>query len=1472
MQRSQRDRAKPGTSRIQAYKLARESGNRAGNWEGERDEDDDAVYDVVTDEQYKFVVKKRLDQDDFIEDDGVEGYVDNGLDDFGEHDYSDESDREAKRKAKKLKEKAKAVPKRAAKPAPPEPTISAYKPKADPTEEADFMESLLSGLETSARQPAPKPATRVSRKRKQSADADDFTSYRDYSGFPSSDAASDGGYTDDAAPFSPAKRAKTARSRAPQARSRAIDVPPPEAETEAPDYTNDVPDYLDDGATGGGDLDTMDFDDEMLANFDISAVKKEEEDVRMDDLVPTRPTPKSRPIKSEGGPPAWLNIHASIPLAETDSLGTGLANDSATTDIKAFEDDGSFRFYWLDQHEADGNIHLIGKCINKAAKNPNARWISCCVTVKGLQRNLYVLKRETSLSEDEPVTDVSVYQEFNAIRRDAGIQKFKAKWVQRKYAFGEKDVPMEPHQYMKVVYGFDEPALDARNKKVQEAMTNSETIARIFGANTSAFELFVLKRKIKGPCWLSIKEPELSDSKISWTNIEVVVTDPKDIKPIRDEPGLQDGPPLNMMSLTIRTIANYESNQSELVCASARVWSNLSIEESRHINEIPCAVHTFVRPLQQGMWPTGFEDEAKKERDVNGRRITPITVCTNEFNLISKLLVLIQKADPDVIVGHDIVGSHLDVLLHRIKTLKSPNWSRIGRFVRKRQPDVGRQGTNLRFVAGRLVCDIASDGAKSMITSTTWSMTEMCSTHLRIEREDIDPDDVHSYFDPSDSSAARLVHFVRHTEMDAYFQMAIVKEVQILPLTRQLTELAGNSWNKTLNGGRAERNEYILLHKFHAEKYIVPDKTFGKKAAAVVKAEAEEGDQGVATTSRGRRDKFKGGLVFDPKRGLWTTYIIVMDFNSLYPSIIREYNIDFTTVNIAEHMASDEPPAPPEKGIPQGVLPGLIATYVKHRQEVKKLMKNPNLPEAKRKAYDIRQLALKLTANSMYGCLGFEYSRFYARPLAALTTQLGRETLTRTRELAEEMGLDVVYGDTDSVFVNSNKTTIQEARAIADEFKKAVNKQYDLLEIDLDSVFARLLLLQKKKYAALKIDGPIDNPIQVQEVKGLDMKRREYCDLSKDASRFVLQQVLSGEPTDTVVEMIYDYLTNLSEKVREGKVPDDKFRINKRLGKDPKDYPDAKSQPHVQVALRMRDRQQAVRSGQVIPYIFCIGAAEDSKDAGKQSQAERAKHPDELRRSDGALKIDYEFYLTNQILPPVERLCDPIEGMERARLAECLGLDPRRFQTSTATDREERSFGSLDSQIPDSERFKGCQPFSVRCRRCKSSFAFGALVPTVENDIKTSIFTATGPKCPGCKEELGLVSMQVQLENFIRHQIQSYYEGWTICQDSTCQNETRMMGVYAKRCLKECKGQVVMQYSDLRLYTQLTYLRSLFDAERALSKVRDTNQKTGLQTLIGTNLKPLVAMRDTVDRFMNMCARHWVKLEDIFGYMTLPKS
>lgn len=170
--------------------------------------------------------------------------------------------------------------------------------------------------------------------------------------------------------------------------------------------------------------------------------------------------------------------------------------------------------------------------------------------------------------------------------------------------------------------------------------------------------------------------------------------------------------------------------------------------------------------------------------------------------------------------------------------------------------------------------------------------------------------------------------------------------------------------NKTLNGGRAERNEYILLHEFHKLKYVCPDKTFGKKTPKI-EPEADDADgEGRTKTSKSKRDKYKGGLVFEPRRGLWDKFILVMDFNSLYPSIIQEYNIDFTTVErvpeevwhliscaftflIYSQEEEDKIPEPPSAEVPQGVLPRLIATLVQRRRQVKQLMKDRSINHAK---------------------------------------------------------------------------------------------------------------------------------------------------------------------------------------------------------------------------------------------------------------------------------------------------------------------------------------------------------------------------------------------------------------------------------------------------------------------------------------------------------------------------------------------
>ncbi|KAK3015455.1 hypothetical protein RJ639_006817, partial [Escallonia herrerae] len=175
----------------------------------------------------------------------------------------------------------------------------------------------------------------------------------------------------------------------------------------------------------------------------------------------------------------------------------------------------------------------------------------------------------------------------------------------------------------------------------------------------------------------------------------------------------------------------------------------------------------------------------------------------------------------------------------------------------------------------------------------------------------------------------------------------------------------------------------------------------------------------------------------------------------------------------------------------------------------------------------------------------------------------------------------------DSIMIYSGLYDIVKAKAIAGKVIQEVNKKYKCLEIDLDGLYKRMLLLKKKKYAAVKVqfkDGP-----EVKERKGLDIVRRDWSVLSKEVGEFCLDQILSEKSCEEVVESIHNELKKVQDDMRNGEIALEKYVITKTLTRPPEAYPDAKSQPHVEVALRLKQSGivTGCSAGDTVPYIIC---------------------------------------------------------------------------------------------------------------------------------------------------------------------------------------------------------------------------------------------------------------------------------------------
>jgi DNA polymerase alpha subunit A len=627
----------------------------------------------------------------------------------------------------------------------------------------------------------------------------------------------------------------------------------------------------------------------MTASVNISATRQIKKIVKPDPYPSPATSSPARAADADVDSASWNNINHKL------NVVTGTPSEPRSVgkiDFKdAIEEDGSLNMFWTDYTEVNGSLCLFGKVLNKKTKSH----VSCFVKIDNILRKLYFLPRQNRVQDDEEsgeeVDMMAIYSEVDAIMTKMNVGVHKIKPCTRKYAFELPDVPKET-QYLKLFYPYTKPALDMNLK--------GETFSRVFGTNTALFEQFVLWKNIMGPCWLKIQDADFGVLKnASHCRLEVLLDHPNMVSVISENECPPD-PPLILMSLAMRTTFNSKDNRREILAISARIYEDVSLSDTTPADKLRCRTFTLIRP-NGAAFPVGFETLAKE------RKRGLIKLWKQESEMLTFFLAQVDVVDPDVIMGHQLEGVDYSVLLSRLHDRKTHQWSRIGRFRRTQWPSsIGNVGGNVfeerRIMSGRLLCDLANDAGKSvMFKCQSWTLTEMCNLYLSSDdrRRDIDND---AALKTWATTKAGMMDYISHIEADTYFITALALRTQILPLTKVLTNLAGNSWARTLTGTRAERNEYILLHRFHKNKYICPDKQTFRGRQAVEELD-EEGGEGTR-----KKDKYKGGLVFEPERGLYDKFVLVMDFNSLYPSIIQEYNICFTTVDRTKLVSLRLPP------------------------------------------------------------------------------------------------------------------------------------------------------------------------------------------------------------------------------------------------------------------------------------------------------------------------------------------------------------------------------------------------------------------------------------------------------------------------------------------------------------------------------------------------------------------------------------
>lgn len=607
----------------------------------------------------------------------------------------------------------------------------------------------------------------------------------------------------------------------------------------------------------------------------------------------------------------------------------------------------------------------------------------------------------------------------------------------------------------------------------------------------------------------------------------------------------------------------------------------------------------------------------------------------DEKDMLMQWKDFIVKSDPDVIIGYNIANFDLPYLINRAKALNIPNFPYFGRLCNSKQEikdsvfssrAFGTRESKVVNIEGRMQLDLLQFITREF-KLRSYTLNAVSAHFLGEQKEDVHHSIITDLQNGDAESRRRLAVYCLK---DAFLPLRLMEKLMCLVNYTEMARVTGVPFSFLLTRGQQIKVISQLFRKCLNLDIVIPN-----------------------MKSENVNEEYEGATVIEPVRGYYDVPIATLDFASLYPSIMMAHNLCYTTLlnkrtidtlGLKEDVDYTKTPNGDffaKENLRKGILPTILKELLDARKQAKREMKNETDP-FKKQVLNGRQLALKISANSVYGFTGATIGKLPCLAISSSVTAFGRVMIEATKNAVQEKyciknGFEydakVIYGDTDSVMVKFGFQELDKCMAIGEEAAAFVSTLFkDPIKLEFEKVYFPYLLINKKRYAGLYWTNP--NKFDKMDTKGIETVRRDNCRLVQNVITRVLELILEDRDVDGAEEFVKKTIADLLQN----RVDLSQLVISKQLSRQ--DY--ANKQPHVELAERMRKRDpgSAPNVGDRVAYVIIKTASGDKN---------YEKSEDPLFVLENSLPIDTKYYLDNQLSNPLTRIFEPILGEKRTR-------------------------------------------------------------------------------------------------------------------------------------------------------------------------------------------------------------------------------